>query len=103
MSDALTVRHVTLATVRGVVGLVPWALLLVFIVGNSTIQGEATDWADVTRVSMTGLLPLAVALGLTLCVPGLRAAWRGWSGVLMSWAVALVALVVAAWALGPFI
>ena len=99
----MPVKRVTMATVRGVVGLVPWALLFVFIAGNSTIQGEATDWRDVARVSMIGLLPLALTLGLSVRLPSLRSMWQGWSGVSMSWAVALVAFFVAAWSLGPFI
>lgn len=99
----MPVKHVTMATVRGVVVLVPWALLFVFTVGNSTLQGRTTDWGAVARVSMIGLLPLWLALALSMWLPGLRSIWRGWSGALTSWAVALVGFIVVAWWLGPFI
>lgn len=95
-------RQVTLATVRGVVGSIPWALLLAFIIANSTIQDGSTDWSNVVRVSVIGLLPFALALGLSLWLPDLRSLRQGWAGVLVSWAVAFCSLVAVAWALGPF-
>ncbi len=99
----MLVKRVTTATVGAVVGLVPWALLLVFIIGNSTTVQGATDLGNVAHLSVVGLLPLALTFGMFAWVPNFRSMGRGWSGVLLSWAVALAVLVLVAWSLGPFI
>lgn len=103
MSEALLVKRLTMATVYVVVGLVPWALLLWYVVANSTTIQGTTDWGNVARVSVMGLLPLALTLGISMWMHNFGSMWRGWSGVLLSWAVAVAALVLVAWSLGPFI
>jgi hypothetical protein len=102
VSESVPVNRASGVTVRALVALIPWALLFAFIVANSTVVGEPTDWAEVTTVSIFGLIPMIVVVGFTVWQSGPRSLWRGWTGVLMSWAAAFCGLLAAAWALGPF-
>jgi hypothetical protein len=99
----MPLRRASIAALRGIVALIPWALLFAYIVANSTIVGESTNWGKVARVSIFGLAPLVLAAGLTAWQPSLRTLWQGWTGVLVSWAVAFCAFFPVGFALGPFI
>jgi hypothetical protein len=102
VSESVPFKRVSGTTVRALVALIPWALLFAFIVANSTVVGEPTDWAEVATVSIFGLIPVILALGVVVGLPALRSRCRGWTGVFMSWAGAFCGLLTAAWALGPF-
>lgn len=100
VTDAISLKRSSRATLSGLLGLTPWALLFGYIVANSTLVGEPTDWGQVVRASLIALVPLVLAVALFGWNANSRSMLRGWPGVLMSWAVAFV--VVALW-LGPFI
>lgn len=104
VSESVALRQVPVTALRGLVGLLPWALLLAYIVANSTPKGGSTNWGDVVRVSTLGLAAaLVLVAGLAAWQPFFRAFWRGWTGVCVLWAVAFCAFFAVGLALGPFV
>ena len=99
----MPLQRLSAAALCGLVASIPWALLFGFIVANSTTVSRSTDWGDVVFVSIWALVPLILAAGFSALQPSFRSLWRGWTGVLLSWAVAFFAFFPVGWALGPFI